>query len=85
MNDSQELQEAVKRLRHNPDYGVVVSAINAYGVYVINHLVFNNDEELDVLRGEARAVAKILHRIGASSSPTDFIKDMNHVKRTSRS
>ena len=64
MKVTQELAEAVKRLRTNTDFAVVIESISDYGEQLVEQMIYAQDGgQLRTLQGNAQAVTKILKAV----------------------
>lgn len=59
-----EQAEAVMRIAHNPDFQVLMGALNTYRTEAIEFTLYGPKEAADVNRGIARGVTEIMRGIG---------------------
>ena len=72
MKATPELAEAVKRLRTNTDFAIVIRSISDYGGKLVEQMIYAQDDQLRPLQGKTQAVTEILKAI--ETAPDKFSK-----------
>ncbi len=72
MKATPELAEAVRRLRTNTDFNVVMQGISDYGEKLVEQMIYAQDDQLRPLQGKTQAVTEILKAV--QTAPDKFSK-----------